>query len=279
MTLSTGTVAASVRAVAACIVAASLAACGGGDQGFSVEDRARLQSLESEIAAGIEESTSKRIAALRAAEALQPGAGACPRALPAMDDVDFDVHSILMERDQLAPGYDLRRDTRPGADNGTDRLGMIARSVGYRGQRAQILSRLHSGVERRLEAGHWESGGEADPFAFFASWRGRLDWELVIVTDAYRAPVHDGTSFIPGIVRGHAYLYDFDADSVVCTGTVDAGSSEEVGVTFDPTRDGLRQNQALIDDLHDNAFSQVLETLKVAEARGEVEAVETGAAP
>lgn len=267
------------RLGSACILALSLAGCGGGDQEFSAADRSRLQSLESEIAAGIEESTSKRIAALRAAEALQAGAGACPRALPPMGDVGFDVHSILMERGQLAADYDVRQDTRPGADNGTGRLGMIARNVGYRGQRALVLSRLHSGVERRLEAGHWESGSDADPFAFYASWRERLDWELVIVTDTYRAPVHDGTSFIPGVVRGHAYLYDFAADAVICTGLVSAESSEQVGVTFDPTRDGLRQNQALIDDLHDNAFAQVLETLKVAEARAEPEVGDAVAAP
>lgn len=228
----------------------------------------QMRSLESEIAAAIEEAVPRRIASLRAAsEGLQPSSEgqACPQEIPPRTDVGFDVHTSVLERRQLEPDYDLYQDTRPESQT-TNRLGMIARRMGYRGSRMQGLTNVHSSLERHLAEGGWQMEGE-DPFAFYTSWRDRLDWELVLVVDAYRAPEHDGTSFTDGILRGQAFVYDFAADEVVCAATIDASSSEQVGVRFDPTREGLRQNQALIDDLHDNAFDQAIERLKAAEPR------------
>jgi len=90
----------------------------------------------------------------------------------------------------------------------------------------------------------------------------RATWELVILVESYREPRHDGTEFLDGLVRGRAFLYDYAEDAVVCVASVNAHNSESVLVRFQRSRQGLRGNQALLDDLDEAALTSALAGLQ-----------------
>lgn len=61
----------------------------------------------------------------------------------------------------------------------------------------------------------------------------RFARELVVVTAQSKKPeVTSLTTYVPGEVRGRAYLWDFQAERVLCAADVHATSSREIGFTY-----------------------------------------------
>lgn len=238
--------------------------CGGESSDLSAADRAHLQGLMQEIDEASTAASARRLATLRDAAASMrpdPSAPECPRPLPPSGDIEMDVHHAFLEPDQLLSGYDPLHDPHRAlarSDEPSLHLHGPIRSIGHRGRRIQILSNLRSSIEYQLSEGSSASTLDVD------RWADRLDWELVVLVETYSEPRHDGTAFVDGVLRGRAFLYDYAEDAIVCVGPVDAHSSESVTVRYDPTRDGLRGNQALLDDLQEHALESALAGLRAS---------------
>ncbi len=81
-----------------------------------------------------------------------------------------------------------------------------------------------------LDAGRYE---EAALYAAALSSPERLRHEVVLVANKHDKPVATGsTSYEPGEIAGHAYLYDFASHAVVCAADVSTKSSGQIGYSY-----------------------------------------------
>jgi hypothetical protein len=167
--------------------------------------RARASAAQSRFESAVREAIAADVVA-------RPDLGACPVTLPA-------APSLVLGRASF-PLLTVERAELDGSLPSQAVAGVLADV-----RRAQA----------HLAAGRLE---EAKLYARALDRPERFGYDVVLVARAAKKPqALSGTEYEPGEFEGQAYVYDFAAGRVVCTGEIRASSSRAIGYMYSDRSD------------------------------------------
>jgi len=161
-------------------------------------------------------------------------AGPCEIEMPWAISSDYDLSRYLVYERAVSPG-----EVPPFVQSISWKVSSLKNSLGS------------DHPPRRLSVEHQDIiGGYADP-----TWWGH---DVAIVANEYIAPELAGPNFVPGRLRGRAFVWSYAEDAIVCAAEIDATNADTIMVdTNDPGRERYLQN-----DLYAQAAFQARESVR-----------------